>query len=69
MKKDALPIVEQQAMAGSGGTLASVPLLQVNDKFQLNQDEACYTLSIETEVPLDLVMLQVKQIGLMLHDM
>ena len=31
----------------------------VNDKFVLNQDEAWYTLLIETQVPIDTVLLQV----------
>ena len=31
----------------------------VNDKFVLNQDEAWYTLLIETQIPIDTVLLQV----------
>lgn len=48
-----------QAREKSFSTLAALPLFQVNDRFLLNQDEAWYTLSIETQVPLDMVMLQV----------
>ena len=32
---------------------------EINDRFTLNQDEAWYTLAIETQMPLDTVMLQV----------
>ena len=40
-------------------TLSALPQFPVNDKFVLNQDEAWYTLSIELQVPIDTVMLQV----------
>lgn len=48
-----------EARERSGSTLAALPPFQVNDRFLLNQDEAWYTLSIEIQVPLDMVMLQV----------
>ena len=48
-----------QARDKSDGTLAAVPMFQVNDKFLLNQDEAWYTLSIETQACLDMIVLQV----------
>ena len=40
-------------------TLSALPQFPVNDKFVLNQDEAWYTLSIELQIPIDTVMLQV----------
>ena len=40
-------------------TLSALPQFPVNDKFVLNQDEAWYTLSIELQVAIDTVMLQV----------
>lgn len=40
-------------------TMSALPLFQVNDKFVLSQDEAWYTLSIEVQVPIDTVLLQV----------
>ncbi len=43
----------------SQGTLSALPAFDVNDKFVLNQDEAWYTLSIEIQVPLETVVLQV----------
>ena len=44
-------------------TLSALPQFPVNDKFVLNQDEAWYTLSIELQVPIDTVMLQVSGEG------
>ena len=43
--------------------LSALPQFPVNDKFVLNQDEAWYTLSIELQVPIDTVMLQVSGEG------
>ena len=40
-------------------TLSALPQFPVNDKFVLNQDEAWYTLSIEIQLPIDTVVLQV----------
>ena len=39
--------------------MSALPAFQVNDKFSLNQDEAWYTLSIELQSPIDMVVLQV----------
>lgn len=39
--------------------LSALPHFEVHDSFLLNQDEAWYTLSIEIQVPIDHVMLQV----------
>jgi Bardet-Biedl syndrome 7 protein len=38
--------------------VSALPAFQVNDKFSLNQDEAWYTLSIELQCPIDMVVLQ-----------
>ena len=43
----------------SSKTMSALPQFLVNDKFVLNQDEAWYTLSIELQVPIDTIMLQV----------
>lgn len=48
------------AARDSRETLSALPQFPVNDKFVLNQDEAWYTLSIELQVPIDMVMLQVR---------
>lgn len=42
-----------------GERVSALPHFHINDKFLLNQDEAWYTLSIEIQVPIDNVMLQV----------
>ena len=39
--------------------LSALPQFPINDKFVLNQDEAWYTLSIELQTPIDMVVLQV----------
>ena len=55
----------QQALgrAQKGGSgVSALPHFEVHDKFLLNQDEAWYTLSIEIQVPIDHVMLQVRLI-------
>lgn len=41
-------------------TLSALPQFAIHDTFALNQDEAWYTLSIEIQVPIDTVMLQVR---------
>ena len=48
-----------EASESSAATVAMLPAFEVNDRFLLNQDEAWYTLSIEIQVPLDVVLLQV----------
>jgi Bardet-Biedl syndrome 7 protein len=44
------------AQRGSNA-LSALPQFQINDKFALNQDEAWYTLSIELQSPIDMVVL------------
>lgn len=39
--------------------LSALPQFEINDKFVLNQDEAWYTLSIELQSPIDMVVMQV----------
>lgn len=39
-------------------TLSQLKNFQINEKFELNRDDASYTLSIEAEVPIDNVLLQ-----------
>jgi Bardet-Biedl syndrome 7 protein len=38
--------------------LSTLKAFQINDKFELNKDDASYTLSLESEVPIDNVLLQ-----------
>jgi Bardet-Biedl syndrome 7 protein len=50
---------ETVAAAQTGSdAVSALPAFQVNDKFSLNQDEAWYTLSIELQCPIDMVVLQ-----------
>ena len=47
-----------QSTLNSEKTLSQLKMFQINDKFELNRDDASYTLSIEAEVPIDNVLLQ-----------
>ena len=39
--------------------MSALPRFAVNDKFTLNRDDASYTLSIEVQLPIDNILLQV----------
>lgn len=39
-------------------SLSQLKSFQVNHRFELNRDDASYTLSIEAEVPIDNVLIQ-----------
>ena len=47
--------------ATSTDTLSALPQFALNDKFVLNQDECWYTLSIELQVCIECVVLQVRR--------
>lgn len=47
-----------QSTLNNSKTLSQLRSFHINDKFELNRDDASYTLSIETEVPIDNVLLQ-----------
>ena len=47
------------ASAKAADTLSALPQFALNDKFVLNQDECWYTLSLELQVPIECVILQV----------
>lgn len=38
--------------------LSTLKMFQINDKFELSKDDASYTLSIDSDVPIDNVLLQ-----------
>ena len=48
-----------QYTAHSANALSAMPQFAINDKFALNRDDASYTLSIEVQIPIDNVLLQV----------
>ena len=48
-----------QFTAHSTSALSAIPQFAINDKFALNRDDASYTLSIEVQIPIDNVLLQV----------
>ena len=48
-----------QQQAQSKKAISAVPLFNVNDKFVLNKEDASYTLSLEVQMPIDNVLLQV----------
>ena len=49
-----------QAMAQNKKAISAVPLFNINDKFVLNKEDASYTLSLEIQMPIDNVLLQVR---------
>lgn len=61
MAKESFLRTVDEARESSANTAAVLPTFEVNDRFLLNQDEAWYTLSIEIQVPLDVVLLQVSE--------
>ncbi len=52
---------QAQAQGESSDAVSALPHFEVHDRFLLNQDEAWYTLSIEIQVPIDHIMLQVRE--------
>lgn len=47
-----------QSTLNNSKALSQLKMFQINEKFELNRDDASYTLSIESEVPIDNVLLQ-----------
>ncbi|XP_052251005.1 Bardet-Biedl syndrome 7 protein homolog isoform X10 [Dreissena polymorpha] len=50
-----------QQTAQSTTAISAVPSFHINDKFVLNREDASYTLSLELQMPIDNVLLQVDQ--------
>lgn len=48
-----------QQTAQSNTAISAVPSFHINDKFVLNKEDASYTLSLELQMPIDNVLLQV----------
>jgi Bardet-Biedl syndrome 7 protein len=48
-----------QVTAQSEKAISAVPHFSVNDKFVLNKEDASYTLSLEVQMAIDNVLLQV----------
>lgn len=51
-----------QHTAHSVNALSAMPQFAINDRFALNKDDASYTLSIEVQIPIDNVLLQVSSL-------
>ena len=47
-----------QSTLNNPKALSQLKMFQINERFELNRDDASYTLSIESEVPIDNVLLQ-----------
>ena len=43
---------------GNTKTLSQLRAFQINDRFELNRDDASYILSLESEMPIDNILLQ-----------
>lgn len=48
-----------QQTAHSNTAISAIPSFHINDKFVLNREDASYTLSLELQMPIDNVLLQV----------
>ena len=48
-----------QFTAHSDSALSAIPQFAINDKFAMNRDDASYALTIEVQIPIDNVLLQV----------
>lgn len=49
-----------QSQAQSATGISAVPGFNVNDKFVLNRDDASYSLSLEVQMAIDHVLIQVR---------
>ena len=49
-----------QQSAYSDKAVSAVPCFNIKDKFVLNREDASYTLSLELQMPIDNVLLQVQ---------
>ncbi len=50
-----------QTMAQNKKAISAVPHFNINDKFVLNKEDASYTLSVEVQMAIDNVLLQVSE--------
>lgn len=57
-----------QLTAQSSSALSAIPQFAINDRFALNRDDASYTLSIEVQIPIDNVLLQVILLSVVITD-
>lgn len=48
----------QDAIKSNTNALSTIREFRVNDRFELNRDDATYNLTIESEIPIDNVLLQ-----------
>ena len=48
----------QEAVKSNSNALSSVREFRINDRFEMNRDDASYNLMIESEIPIDNVLLQ-----------
>ncbi len=48
----------QDAIKSNTRALSTIREFRVNDRFELNRDDATYNLAIESEIPIDNVLLQ-----------
>ena len=48
----------QEAIKTNTHALSTIREFRVNDRFELNRDDATYNLAIESEIPIDNVLLQ-----------
>jgi len=49
-----------QQSSQSSSAVSSVPAFSVNDKFTLNKDDASYSLILEVQAAIDIILVQVR---------
>lgn len=50
--------INYQSTLNNPKSISQLKSFQINHRFELNRDDASYTLSLEAEVPIDNVLLQ-----------
>ena len=50
-----------QSLATSTSAISAVPGFNINDRFVLNREDASYSLSLEVQMPIDHVLIQVSE--------
>ena len=51
-----------QVTAQNNKAISAVPQFNINDKFVLNREDASYTLSLEVQMAIDNILLQVREV-------
>lgn len=50
---------QYQASAQNSNRISAIPKFNINDKFMLSREDGCYLLSVEVQMAIDNVLIQV----------